>query len=84
MGKKTVCVLIVCLFLSACSRLRQDGPLGPAPSRGHLAPKDEQILKMDQELQRLRALLSEKEALIRAKDAKIEELKERLRSFGVF
>ena len=81
-----VLIMLMCFGLSGCASF----PFLNSWSKERmelkqtLSVKEEEAGKKDQEIIRLRSLITEKESQIKEKDSKIEELKAKLKTFGVF
>ncbi len=76
---KRAIIIIICLALAGCatSSGNKKTVLSGKQLQVSLAQKDEEI-------SRLRDVLKEQEIQLKEKDLKIEELKKKLSSFGVF
>ncbi len=76
---RKILIVILCLGLAGCTVISKSKKLeGQVVGlQETLSSRDEEILKKDEAINRLQGLLKEK-------DAKIEEMRERLEMFGVF
>jgi len=77
-ARKTILIL-VCLGLLGCVSLSKHREL-----QDEVTGLNEKLLKKDEEIMKLRELVVEQEGQMKKKDTKIEELRKKLESFGVF
>lgn len=65
-----------CAYLPFCR--------GSVERRNALIEKDAELSRRQAEIERLRCELEQKESELKTKDAQVQEMKKKLRSFGVF
>ena len=78
---KKVIIITLALFLWGCASAPKNKDSQPNLSKSQLQMS---LAEKDDEIESLKVIIAEQEAKIKAKDAKIEELKKKLSTFGVF
>jgi starvation-inducible outer membrane lipoprotein len=81
-----ILIVLVCFGLSGCASVPflNNWSKERIELKQTLSVKEQEMIKKDAEINRLQVLLMEKEAQLKEKDQKIEELKAKLKTFGVF
>lgn len=78
-----ILLILICLSLVGCAvtpKIRLEIQM----LETQIAELKDSLLKKEQEIKRLQGLLKEKERLLQEKDSKIESLRKKLGTFGVF
>ena len=76
---KKLLLILLCLQLSGCATIFKGKEL-----ERRVSQLEESLLDKDGQIEKLRGLLKKKEDELQAKNAKIEELRKKLESVGVF
>ena len=77
--KKLIYLFIIAILVSGCASASKN-----TKSEEQIIALQESLANKDQEIKRLQDSLQEKEILLREKDLKIGQLRDKLKNFGVF